>query len=357
MGRNRGLFILAGVTLIVAIAAGWSLSERYTTAALEQKEGGLVFPNLQQQVGAISTVEVTRGKSAWSLDRQPDGWANMGAGGFPARQARIEKMIGGLAALSYFEPKTARTELYPKIQVEDVAEGTKSTRLTVKDDSGKILADVIVGKAKTGVAGLDRDGVYIRLPKEERAWLAEGTLDVRYDDVDWSERGILDVRSGSVGVMNVTNTFGETIEVYRKNTDDADLTLKNLPENAEIDSQYQIDYMAGLLDNVTFSDAKRADEIDFAQKGGFSATVVSTDGLVVMIRTAAPEEDSSIWAQFDADVAKEFEPTEDAKKEAERIKSTFADWAFRLPRAKTERLKIQLKDIIKIKDGADRKEG
>ena len=357
MRRNRGLAILAGVTLITAIAAGWSLGERYTTAALEQQEGGIVFPNLQQQANGIASIEVTRAKSASSLVRKPEGWANMGVGGFPARQARIEKMIGGLVALSFFESKTARADLYPKIQVEDVADGAKSTRLTVKDDSGKILADVIVGKAKTGVAGLDRDGVYIRLPNDQRAWLAEGTLDVRYDAADWSERRLLDVRSGSVGVMSVTNSSGETIEAYRKNADDADLTLKNLPENAEIDSQYQIDYMAGLLDNVTFSDAKRADEIDFATEGGFRATVVSTDGLVVMMRTATPEKDSSIWVQIDADVAKEFEPTDDARKEAERIKSSYADWAFRLPRAKTERLKVQLKDIIKIKDGSVRKEG
>ena len=357
MRRNRGLVILGGVTLITVIAAGWSLSERYTTAALEQKEGGLIFPNLQQQVGSISSVEVTRNKSSFSLKRQPDGWANMGAGGFPARQARIEKMIGGLVAMSYFEPKTARANLYSKIQVEDAAEGAKSTRLTVKDESGKILADVVVGKSKTGVAGLDRDGVYVRLPNEERAWLAEGTLDVRYDAPDWSERRLLDVRAGTVGVMSVTNPDGDVIEIYRKNTDDADLTLKNLPENAEIDSQYQIDYMSNLLDNVIFSDAKPADQIDFKGKPGFHATVVSTDGLVVMMRTAAPEKDDSIWVQLDADVAKEFAPTEEAKKEAERIKSDFADWAFRLPRAKTERLKLQLKDIIKYKDGKDSKEG
>ena len=98
----------------------------------------------------------------------------MGAGGYPARQTRIEKMMGGLVTLSYFEPKTTRADLYPKIEVEDVAKDANSTRVTVKDESGAVLADVIVGKAKTGVAGLDRDGVYIRLPDEERAWLAEG---------------------------------------------------------------------------------------------------------------------------------------------------------------------------------------
>lgn len=357
MHRSGGLVMLTGVTLITVIAAGWSISDRYANAALEQKEGGLVFPSLQQEVSSISSVEVARAKSTWSLDRQPEGWANMGAGGFPARQARIEKMIGGLASLSYFEPKTARTELYPKIEVEDVVEGAKSTRLIVKGEGGKVLADVIVGKSKTGVAGLDRDGVYIRLPTEDRAWLAEGTLDVRYDAADWSDRRVVDIRAKSVGVMSVTHPDGEVVEIYRKGADDADLTMKNLPENAEIENQYQIDYLSNLLDGVSFNDAKPANQVEFAGNAGFSATVVSTEGLVVMVRTAAPEENDSIWVQFDADVAKEFKPTEDAKNEAERIKSELGNWAFKLPRAKTERFKVRLKDIIKVKDETDRKEG
>ena len=357
MQRNRGLLILAGVTAITVTAAAWSVSERYRTVALEQKEGGLVFPDLQENVASISFVELTRAKGSFSLNRQPEGWANMGAGGYPARQTRIEKMIGGLVTLSYFEPKTTRAKLYPKIEVEDVAEDAKSTRVTAKDENGAVLADVIVGKTKTGVAGLDRDGVYIRLPNEERAWLAEGTLDVRYDAVDWSDRSVVDVRASSVGLMSVTHADGEVVEIYRQKTDDADLTIKNLPQNAEIENQYQIDYMSNLLDNVSFVDAKHADRVDFKEDSGFRATVISTSGLVVMLRTAEPEEDETIWVQFDADVAKDFEPTDEVRREAERISSELSDWAFLLPRAKTERLKVRLEEIIKYKEASDRKEG
>ena len=238
-----------------------------------------------------------------------------------------------------------------------MGEGTKSTRLIVKDASGAVLADLIVGKAKIGVAGLDRDGVYVRLLGEQRAWLAEGTLDVRYDAVDWSNRSVVDVRASSVGVLSLTHDDGETVEIYRKNSEDADLTLKELPTNAEIENQYQIDYMGGLFDGITFEDAKRADEIDFDGNPGSRSTLISTEGLVVMLRATAPAEDGTVWAQFDADVAKDIKPTEDAEKEAERIKSTLADWAFQLPRAKTERLKIRLKDIIKVTDGKDNEEG
>jgi hypothetical protein len=348
MQRNNGLAILAGVTLVTIVAAAWSVSERYSTVALEQKEGGLVFPDLQEKVGEISTVEIVRADGNFVLQRRPEGWANMGVGGYPARQTRIEKMIGGLVSLSYFEPKTERSSLYSKIGVEDVSGDAKSTRLRVNDEAGTVVADVIVGKAKSGVAGLDRDGVYVRLPGEQRAWLAESSLDVRYDAVDWSERRVVHVRASKVGVMSVTHPDGELVEIYRKGEDDADLTVKNLPQNAEIEHQYQIDFMSNLLDEVSFLDAKLADQVDFEKVEGYSVTVVSTNGLVVMLRTGLPERDESIWAQFDAAVAKDFEATEEAVKEAKRIKTELANWAFRLPRSKTDRLKIRLDEIIKV---------
>ncbi len=357
MRRDLELPVLAGVTAVMVIAAAWAVGERYGGVALEQKEGGRVFPDLRGQAASVSSVELARAEGGFSLDRRPEGWANMGAGGYPARQARIEKMIGGLVTLSYFEPKTARANLYPKLEVEDVAGGASSTRVTVKDESGAVLADVIVGKAKTGVAGLDRDGVYVRLPGEERAWLAEGALDVRYDAADWSDRSVVDVRAGAVGFMSVEHADGEVVEIHRERADDADLTIRNLPPDAEIEHQYQIDYMSNLLDNVSFVDARRADRVDFREGSGFRATVVSTDGLVVMMRTAEPGEDDTVWAQFDADVAKEFEPTDEAREEAERIGSELSGWAFLLPRAKTERLRVRLDEIVGRKQDAGGEEG
>lgn len=357
MRRDLELPVLAGVTAVMVIAAAWAVGERYATAALDRKEGGLVFPDLQRHVASVSSVELARAGGGFTLNRRPEGWGNMGVGGYPARQARIEKMIGGLVTLSYFEPRTARARLYPKIGVEDVAEGANSTRVTVKDEGGAVLADVIVGQAKTGVAGLDRDGVYVRLPGEERAWLAEGALDVRYDAADWSDRGVVDVRAGDVGFMSVTHADGEVVEIYRENTGDADLTIRNLPPDAEIENQYQIDYVSNLLDGVSFVDARRADRIEFEEDSGFRATVISTDGLVVMMQTTAPGEDDTVWARFDADLAREFEPTDEARKEAERIGSALSGWAFLLPRAKTERLKVRLDEIIGYGRDAGGEEG
>ena len=125
MQRNRGLLILAGVTAITVTAAAWSVSERYRTVALEQKEGGLVFPDLQENVASISFVELTRAKGSFSLNRNRKGGRTWVQADIRHVRREIEKMIGGLVTLSYFEPKTIRAKLYPKIEVEDVCGGRK----------------------------------------------------------------------------------------------------------------------------------------------------------------------------------------------------------------------------------------
>lgn len=341
---NRTLGALIVVTAVVVVAAGLSISERHQQAALAQKEGGLVFPALQQVVNTIAVIEVARGERRFTLERQAQEWRNLSVGGFPARQALIEKMIGGLASLTYFDAKTTRPKLFPQLEVEDIASGASSTQLTVKDRDGAVLADVIVGKRKINVAGLARQGVYIRLPRETRAWLAQGTLDVRYDGPDWSERTLVDVPAKTVKAITIAHPQHRTIEITQAAPGSSALTLKGLPANAKIEHQYQIGYLAGLLAGITFSDARRAKEIKSSFKNAFRTTLTATSGLVVIVRATEINADGTVWAQFDA--ALEDTATQAAEHEAARIKSALAGWAFKLPHAFSERLKIRLSDII-----------
>lgn len=345
---SRGLLILIGATIAAVVAAAMAVSDQYRDAALEQREGALVFADLHQAVNAIATIEVTRAGGKFTLRRDLDGWSNMGAGGFPAWQTQIEKAIGGLAGLTYFDGKTSRTELHAKLHVEDVTEGSESTQLTVKNTGGATVADVIIGKRKVNVAGLDREGVYVRLPGDQRAWLAEGALDVRYDAADWSRRNIVDVSADAVSGIRVEHADGEIIDLHRVLPRDAKLALKNLPDNAEVEHQFQIDYMAGMFDDVAFDDARRADDIAVEKDFAVEATVRSVDGLVVKMRMTDTDDAGHAWALIAADVSTGSEATAQVEDEARRINTELAGWAFKLPRTVTERLTIRLSDIVRV---------
>ena len=352
---TRGLLILAAVTVVAVVACWIAIDGRYREVALEKHEGGLVFPAFQRQVNAIAEIEVTRAGGRFLLTRHESGWANRGVGGYPAREKRVEKLIAAMAGLKFIESRTGRAKLHHKLHVEDVtATATKSTRLTIKDAGGAVLADIIVGKPKKNTAEPDRHGVYVRVPGDDRAWLAEGSLDVRYDAAEWSDRMVVDMDAGTLAALTVRRADGEIVALHRNQPRDMKLTLKNLPVGAKVEHQHQIDYMAGLLQGIRFKDAKRTGATEREAIPAFEATALSKDHLAVTLRAGEPAEDGSIWTRIHAHVTNDAQASDRARREAARIESNFSGRSIKLPRTITDRLEIRLRDIIETDTSSQR---
>ena len=343
---TRGLIVLAVATVATVAATGIAVDKRYRETVLEARGGEVVFPELRGRAGGVDEIEVTRAGAAFALERRGDGWANAGLGGYPARVELVETVLSGIADLRYLEPKTARAALYPKLAVEDAGPGAGSTRLTLGDGHGGVLADLVVGKARPRTANADRAGVYIRLPGRERAWLAEGALDVHRDAPGWSDREIVDIDARSIRSLTVRHADGEVVDLHRAAPDDRKLTLRNLPAGAAVAHQHEIDFMAGLLKGLSFVDARAGPPSDPAVASGFEATVRTADHLRVTLRAGNPAEDGTLWAAIDAGLAVGVEATGHARAEASRIASRFDGWLVKLPRRISDRLKIRLHDII-----------
>lgn len=230
--------------------------------------------------------------------------------------------------------------------MEDPGPGAGSTRLTLRDEDGGVLADLIAGKVGLRTASADGAGVYIRLPGR-RAWLAEGTLDVHRDAGDWSDRAIVDVDARSVRSLTVRHEDGEVVDLHRAKPGDRKLTLRNPPAGAVVAHQHHIDFMAGLLAGLSFDDARAGGPSDPAVTSGFEATVETLDDLRVMLRTGRPADDGSLWAAVDAGLADDAEASDHARAEASRIASQLDGWLVKLPRRISDRLEIRLHDIIR----------
>ena len=343
---TRGLIVLAVATVVTVAATGIAVDKRYRETVLEARGGEVVFPELRGRAGGVDEIEVTRAGAAFALERRGDGWANAGLGGYPARVELVETVLSGIADLRYLEPKTARAALYPKLAVEDAGPGAGSTRLTLGDGHGGVLADLVVGKARPRTANADRAGVYIRLPGRARAWLAEGALDVHRDAPGWSDREIVDIDARSIRSLTVRHADGEVVDLHRAAPDDRKLTLRNLPAGAAVAHQHEIDFMAGLLKGLSFVDARAGPPSDPAVAPGFEATVRTADHLRVTLRAGNPAEDGTLWAAIDAGLAVGVEASGHARAEASRIASRFDGWLVKLPRRISDRLKIRLRDII-----------
>ena len=341
-----GLIVLALVTAATVAASGIAVDARYRHAVLEAGGGEAVFPAFRGGAGSVAAIEVGRAGAGFSLERRGDGWANTELGGYPARPELIETVLSGVADLRYLEPKTAKTALYPRLAVEDPAPGAGSTRLILRDADRGVLADLVVGKARPRSANGHRAGVYIRLPGRERAWLAEGTLDVHRDAAGWSDREIVDIDARSIRSMTVRHADGEVVDLHRASPGDRKLTLRDPPAGAIVAHQHQIDFMAGLLKGLSFVDARAGGPSDPAVAPGFEVTVESADRLRVTLRAGNPAEDGSVWAAVDAGLAADGEASDRAREQAVRIASQLDGWLLKFPRRIADRLEIRLHDIV-----------
>ena len=340
---DRNLTLLAGITFMVLAAAWVAVNNRYATVESVELEGGLVFPELNSVVNTVDEIEVARPGGSFTLKRDSDRWVNSSVGDFPIPLDRVEKIILSIAALKYLEPKTTRKELYHKLDVEDVEADSKSTRLLLKNATGAVIADVIVGKPKSTAS---IPGLYVRIAGNRQAWLVGGVLDVRYDAVDWLDRLIIDIDSDVIMELVVRHLDGEVVNLGRDNN--SLMIPINLPAGVKVQHQYQIDFLAGLLESAIFNDAKPGNEDGLTIPSAFEATVITNDYLEILVSASAPEEDGSVWAHFKAAISNEILATNAAREQQRNLNTKLSHWQFRLPRKFTDRLKIRLSDITGI---------
>ena len=74
-------------------------------------------------------------------------WVVVEKGNYPADEARMRRLLLGLADLTLVEPKTERPELFARLDLDDPSNG-KSTLVALQDRTGKTVAELIVGKTR-----------------------------------------------------------------------------------------------------------------------------------------------------------------------------------------------------------------
>ncbi len=108
----------------------------------------------------------------------------------------------GKAAASFIDVKkdvlrSERTEDHAVLGVEDPADANakgRGQRITIKDQAGTVLVDVILGKKIE-----DKDGFrYVRLPDQKRVYASKIDVDISTNFADWIEKDLLKLEQESI---------------------------------------------------------------------------------------------------------------------------------------------------------------
>lgn len=365
--NSKTLYALSGLTVILIGATVF-----LTPAPVSERAapGERMFPNLDPKtVNSADSLAVTAKGKSFTVYRKDGAWLVKEMSDYPADPAQVRKALFSLTELRPYEAKTKEAARLAKLELEDPkGKDAQSKQLTVKDKDGKVLADVIYGKANTTNVILGKEMVYVRKAGSDQAWLAEGDPSLKAEPLDWVTRSVIDVKVDRVKDAETKSPKGELVlHIAKEKADDKDFAIKNLPAGRKPKEARTIGYVAEALDGVNLDDVKKAGEIDFEKNAIGTGTWRTFDGLVIKARMA--EVDKKFWVALAAEVDEaalltekpkadsKLKDADSVRKEAAEINSRVRAWAYHLPTTSSRFMSWKLEDLLEPEKKEEEKKG
>jgi hypothetical protein len=365
--NSKTLYALSGLTVLVIGATVY-----LTPAPVSERAapGERMFANLDPKtVNSAASLAITAKSKTFTVHQKDGAWVVKEMSDYPADPALVRKALFSLTELRPYEAKTKDPKRLAKLELEDPkGKDAQSKQLTVKDKDGKVLADVIYGKANSTNVILGKEMVYVRKAGSDQAWLAEGDPSLKAEPLDWIVRGVIDVDVERVKDVETKNPKGELVlHIAKDKVDDKEFAIKNMPAGRKPKEARTIAYVAESLDNANLDDVKKAGDIDVEKNGTAIGTWRTFDGLVIKARMA--EVDKKFWVALSAEVDEaallKEKPKADSKlkdadavrKEAAEINSKVRAWAYHLPTTSSRFMTYKLEDLLEPEKKEEEKKG
>ncbi len=343
------------------------------------RTGEPALPALAERANDAARLAVSVGETRFTVARgAAEGnapvWTLVERDSYPVRPQVVRNVLIGLAELRLSEPRTARSELYGRIDVMDAdAPGARALLVAATDPAGAELGALLIGKQREGQMGTAGQAHYVRRPGEAQSWLATGTLEIPRDPIEWLDRSIANIPRQRVREVAITGVDRPPLRIVRDGPETAEFRIADLPVERQVDRQFRVDSLATALENLELIDVRSAAGLDFPAEGP-RAVFTTFDGLTVTARLTVPEpsesdaESAAVWVAFEAihtppehppaaDPAPDAaspgdngqtegqQSTEPAVQEAAALNARLSGWAYRLPPFKIDRLRSRIEDI------------
>ncbi|WP_129642806.1 DUF4340 domain-containing protein [Peristeroidobacter agariperforans] len=296
---SRKLSVLA-IVAVIAVLAGLWLAGRQTSPPAT--ESAALYPDLKSELASVTAVRIVKagGAPALEVKRGDNGWTVAERHNYPADEAKLRKLVTGLADAKVLEEKTSNPESYKALGVEDVSDAAAGG-VQIEIDGPKQPIKLIVGKQAQGA-----QSQYVRRAGEPKSWLINKSIDTSSSADQWLRKEVIDVSADRVQSAEVTVEKSKPYSATKKTRADADFTVEGLPKGKELSSPSAADNFATALAGLTLSDVKPASEVPDAPSA--RATIKTFDGLVAEL-TGWKKDDKhyvALKTSFDAALADKF---------------------------------------------------
>jgi hypothetical protein len=345
--RRRNLAILvaiAVVMILLAVLAVWRQMRESEPRYVEES----FFPKLAQHVRQIADIRISSKSGTFDVVFKPDaGWVVAQHDNYPASFERLRETVVGMAALETIEPKTARADWLPLIDLGTPPHGN-GVEISLLDEKGHVIAAMIAGKTVDIGDQSGAQGLFARKPDSNQAWLLRSVFEPKASPAQWLDKNVMDVDRARISEVDVDPVGSPSFTVLRAKPSDSDFMIANMPAGRSVAFDGAADGVAAAITEFAFDDVKPARDFDFSDSSKTARVVTKTfDGLTVT--TEVLQQGQDYWATVSADFAP---GNAMADKEAREINGHASGWAYKLPQYKGQLFMTTLASLLKPVGGA-----
>ncbi len=288
------LILITGVLL----AGTLMMIDKQETKHAPSEINGKFFPQLEDHINDITTIEVTQGDSKSIITLQSDVWRVDTRFGYPADFSKVKQAVLSVSGLEIIEPKTKNPEKYTKLGVESPSADSDNQLITFIDKDGKTLATVIIGESKLANKPGAKAKLYVRKMDDEQSWLVEGQVRLPSGDSDWLNTEIMNIDQKRITKVAITHPDKTVLTVLKTQPEDINFQVIDLSEDEELKFASAANALASTLSTLTLEDVEKSEDFAFDPETTTHTTWQAFDGLV--INASHMEKDDKQYVKFSA---------------------------------------------------------
>ena len=210
MSETRRTMTYAGAALLL-LTLTFLTAPRHITPDAFLDRGEAFFPEFtdpnvattleviefDEETAAARPFKVTFNENKWTIPSHHD---------YPADgKERLAKTAAGVIGIKKDDFRSNNVADHEAFSVLDPLDQTVTTlkgrgkRVTIKGESGQILADLIIGNTLEGRANLR----FVRLPDQKRVYVSRIDIDISTQFEDWIDRALLQVNQSDIEQMTL----------------------------------------------------------------------------------------------------------------------------------------------------------
>lgn len=322
------------VAAIVAIAAGVWLASRQSSSGARATSDAL-YPGLKEQLNSVNAIHIYKAGDARTVEllRKDTSWTVSERNGYPADEAKVRKLLIGIADAKLYEEKTSDPQQYATLGVEDTS-GATAASVRIELIGPPKPANLIVGRQGTGTRAH-----YVRRAGEPQSWLINATIDTSSSPDEWLRKDIIDISADRMQSAAVSVKGAKTYTAAKSSRADANFSVEGLPKGKALSSVSIADSFAMALTGLSLADVRPAQAFQSTPPAAH-ATFKTFDGLVVDVDGWTQDQKHYIAARaaFDPAQAEQFKiATAPAEQKKDAAATTAGDKAEQKPAAKQDK--------------------